>query len=188
MKTAPLTPFDELAEARHADPFSVLGPHLEGDRVVIRAIVPAAERIEITSDGTHVAMERRHDAGVFEGTIPRADEGIPDYRLRVKYSGGDTVEVDDPYRYGRLLTDYDLYLFAEGKHTRIYDKLGAHVTQVGEAYGVHFAVWAPNAGRVSVVGDFNDWDGRVHPMRSLGVSGVWEIVIPGVAVGQRYKY
>ena len=80
-----------------------------------------------------------------------------------------------------MITEYDLYLFGEGKHTRIYDKLGAHLMRIGEADGVHFAVWAPNAERVSVVGDFNGWDGRVHPMRALGASGVWEIFIPGVA-------
>ena len=104
------------------------------------------------------------------------------------YPGGVSVEVDDPYRYGRVLSDFDLYLFGEGKHTRLYDKLGAHPMTIGDAAGVHFAVWAPNAHRVSVVGDFNDWDGRRHPMRVLGVSGVWEIFVPGAHVGHRYKF
>ena len=103
-------------------------------------------------------------------------------------TGGATVEIDDPYRYGRVLTDYDLYLFGEGKHTRIYDKLGAHLMTIGTASGTHFAVWAPNARRASVVGDFNAWDGRRHPMRTLGASGVWEIFIPGIAAGERYKF
>jgi 1,4-alpha-glucan branching enzyme len=176
-----------LAEARHADPFSILGPHIEPAGVVVRAILPTAERVSILPNGGRpVDMTRRHAAGVFEGTLPGAKE-IPDYRLRVSYVGG-TFEIDDPYRYGRVLTDYDLYLFGEGKHTRIYDKLGAHLMTIGSAAGAHFAVWAPNAARVSVVGDFNAWDGRRHPMRSVGASGVWEIFIPGVTVGERYKF
>jgi 1,4-alpha-glucan branching enzyme len=132
-------------------------------------------------------MERRHPAGIFEAVLPGTAE-IPDYRLEVLYHGGSTSEIDDPYRYGRILSDYDLYLFGEGKHTRIYEKLGAHPTTIGGSAGVHFAVWAPNAKRVSVVGDFNAWDGRRHPMRSLGGSGVWEIFIPGLYVGEKYKF
>jgi 1,4-alpha-glucan branching enzyme len=179
--------FQALAEARHADPFGVLGPHIEPGGVVVRAIRPTAERVTVLRNGSHpVDMARRHEAGVFEATLPGATE-IPDYRLRVSY-GGATVEIDDPYRYGRVLTDYDLYLFGEGKHTRIYDKLGAHLMTIGTAPGTHFAVWAPNARRASVVGDFNAWDGRRHPLRSLGASGVWEIFIPGIAAGERYKF
>jgi 1,4-alpha-glucan branching enzyme len=177
-----------LAEARHADPFSVLGPHIEPRGVVIRTIVPTAERISIVSNGSRpMEMTRRHASGIFEAVLPGATE-IPDYRLHVSYHGGATSEVDDPYRYGRVLSDFDLYLFGEGKHTRIYDKLGAHPMTVGGAAGVHFAVWAPNARRVSVVGDFNAWDGRRHPMRSLGASGVWEIFIPDIPLGERYKF
>jgi 1,4-alpha-glucan branching enzyme len=177
-----------LAEARHPDPFALLGPHVEADRLVIRACIPTAERIVITRNGSAAAeMARRHEAGIFEAALPRTTE-IPDYRLRVTYTNGVTVEVDDPYRYGRVLTDYDLYLFGEGRHTRIYDKLGAHPMSIGGSPGVHFAVWAPNANRVSVVGEFNAWDGRRHAMRALGASGVWEIFIPGAARGQRYKF
>jgi len=177
-----------LAEARHADPFSVLGPHPDPRGLVIRALVPTAERIRVTRNGSgSVEMERRHPAGIFEAVLPGTAE-IPDYRLEVLYHGGSTSEIDDPYRYGRILSDYDLYLFGEGKHTRIYEKLGAHPTTIGGSTGVHFAVWAPNAKRVSVVGDFNAWDGRRHPMRSLGGSGVWEIFIPGLYVGEKYKF
>jgi len=155
---------------------------------VIRALVPTAERIRVTRNGSgSVEMERRHPAGIFEAVLPGTAE-IPDYRLEVLYHGGSTSEIDDPYRYGRILSDYDLYLFGEGKHTRIYEKLGAHPTTIGGSAGVHFAVWAPNAKRVSVVGDFNAWDGRRHPMRSLGGSGVWEIFIPGLYVGEKYKF
>ena len=179
--------FQALAEARHDDPFGVLGPHLEGDAVVIRACIPSADRISITRNGSEpVAMKRRHVAGIFEATLPGVDE-IPDYRLDVTYSGGTTALLDDPYRYGRVLTEYDLYLFGEGKHTRIYDKLGAHLMSLGGTEGTHFAVWAPNAKRVSVVADFNLWDGRRHPMRKIGL-GAWEIFIPGVEAGQKYKF
>jgi 1,4-alpha-glucan branching enzyme len=179
---------DALAEARHADPFSVLGPHAGPDGVVVRACIPAADRVTVTRAGSApAAMTRRHPAGIFEATLPDAKE-IPDYRLQVTYRGGVTAEVDDPYRYGRVLSDFDLYLFGEGKHTRIYDKLGAHPMTIGASPGVHFAVWAPNAKRVSVVGDFNWWDGRQHPMRVLGGSGVWEIFIPAAEVGHRYKF
>ena len=188
MKSAPVSPFEALANARHRDPFAVLGPHVEGDHVVIRAIVPTAESIAITRDGSvEVPMVRQHAAGIFEAALPAGD-GVPDYRLRVTYPGGEAVEIDDPYRYGRVISEYDLYLFGEGKHTRVYDRLGAHPMRIGEAAGVHFGVWAPNGQRVSVVGDFNAWDGRVHPMRSLGASGVWEIFIPAARVGQRYKF
>jgi 1,4-alpha-glucan branching enzyme len=178
---------DALAGARHADPFSVLGPHRLGSGVVIRTFQPAAERVAVAVDGREIEMSRRHPAGIYEAVLDGSRD-IPDYRLRVVYPGGYATEIDDPYRYGRVLTDYDLYLFGEGQHKHIYDKLGAHVLRIGATEGTHFAVWAPNSERVSVVGDFNGWDGRVHPMRTLGASGVWEIFVPGVREGQRYKF
>ena len=188
MTAATALALDALASGRHHDPFGVLGPHLKDGRVVIRSIFPAAEAMTVVREGApDVAMDRRHEAGVFEATLP-APDGVPDYRIRVQYAGGGTGVFDDPYRYGRVISDYDLYLFGEGKHTRIYDRLGAHPMRIGDAQGVHFGVWAPNGQRVSVVGDFNAWDGRVHPMRSLGASGVWEIFIPAAQVGQRYKF
>jgi len=179
--------FDAISAARHADPFSVLGPHLREGTLVIRAFHPAAAGVEVTHVQGATAMARVHRDGVFEAEFPGAS-GVFDYRLRVTYPDGHAVEIDDPYRYGRVITEYDLYLFAQGRHTRIYDRLGAHLMRIGEADGVHFAVWAPNAERVSVVGDFNLWDGRLHPMRRLGASGVWEIFVPGVAEGERYKF
>ncbi len=178
---------DALAGARHSDPFSVLGPHRVDSGVVIRTFQPAAERVFVVIDGRDAPMTRRHPAGIYEAVVD-GQRDIPDYRLRVVYPGGYATEIDDPYRYGRVLTDYDLYLLGEGQHRRIYDKLGAHILRLGETEGTHFAVWAPNGERVSVVGDFNGWDGRVHPMRTLGASGVWEIFIPGVLEGQRYKF
>jgi 1,4-alpha-glucan branching enzyme len=183
-----MTALDAIAAARHADPFSVLGPHVERGRLTIRACLPAAEAVSVMRAGAApVPMTRRHPAGIYEAALPETDE-ITDYRLQVTYPGGHTTEVDDPYRYGRVISDYDLYLFGEGNHTRIYDKLGAHPMTVGQTAGVHFAVWAPNASRTSVVGDFNGWDGRVHPMRLLGSSGIWEIFVPAAKVGHPYKF
>ena len=179
--------YGALAEARHTDPFSVLGPHLVDGALVIRALHPSATAIDAVHAGRATPMARVHEGGVFEARFP--DTGaVVDYRLRLRFPDGHVAELDDPYRYGRVITEYDLYLFAQGKHTRIYEKLGAHLMRVGEADGVHFAVWAPNADRVSVVGDFNMWDGRLHPMRRLGPSGVWEIFVPGLSEGQRYKF
>ena len=178
---------DALAQARHADPFALLGPHRADRGIVIRTYQPAAEDVMIVRDGRQAPMTRVHPSGIFEAAFDDAPE-LFDYRLRIRYPGGYSVDADDPYRYGRVISDYDLYLFGEGKHTRIYDRLGAHPMRIGAADGVHFAVWAPNAERVSVVGDFNGWDGRQHPMRLLGMSGVWEIFIPGVTEGQRYKF
>ena len=178
--------FDALAGARHPDPFSVLGPHLEDGAIVIRAVQPSAARIDVVRDGAATPMTRQ-SSGVFEAIFPAAAETF-DYRLRIAYPDGHAIEIDDPYRYGRVITEYDLYLFSEGKHTRIYDRLGAHLMRIGEADGVHFAVWAPNADRVSVVGDFNAWDGRVHPMRRLGPTGIWELFLPGLPEGSRYKF
>jgi len=124
--------------------------------------------------------------GLFELTLPAVD--IPDYRLRLTFPDNHIVEIDDPYRYGRVLTDFDLHLFGEGTHHRIFEKLGAHRVRAGSTTGVHFAVWAPNADRVSVVGDFNGWDGRVHPMRLLVPSGIWELFIPDLPDGEKYKF
>src|SRR5262249_4191444 len=179
---------DALAGARHSDPFSVLGPHVDGDTLVIRAMQPGAERVTVVQRGGGATpMPRVHAGGVWEAVF--ADTAsVFDYRLRVTFPGGRAATIDDPYRYGRVITEYDVYLFSQGKHTRIYDKLGAHLTRIGDADGVHFGVWAPNADRVSVVGDFNGWDGRLHPMRRLGAVGVWEIFIPAASEGQRYKF
>jgi 1,4-alpha-glucan branching enzyme len=197
--TRPKAPADPAVEAivhgTHADPFGLLGPHVVAPArgapggVAIRAIHPAAERVEVVRPDTGAAtpMTRRHREGFFEA-IFGSESAIFDYRLRVTYHGGHTLDIDDPYRYGRVLGDFDLHLFNEGNLLRAYDHFGAHVIDVGPARGVHFAVWAPNAERVSVVGDFNGWDGRVHPMRSLGSSGVWELFIPGLGEGERYKF
>ena len=115
-------------------------------------------------------------------------EGGIDYHFEVRPESGEPFRLDDPYRFGRSVSDYDLHLFGEGTLLGVHDRLGAHPTSIGGTSGVHFAVWAPNAQRASVVGDFNDWDGRVHPMRRLVPSGIWEVFIPGLGDGERYKF
>ena len=178
-----------LSTGQHPDPFSVLGPHaLDAARVVIRTMRPDASRIEVRlmADGSLQPMTRLTDSGLFEVVLPA--EAIPDYRLHLTFWNGHVLEVDDPYRYGRVLTDFDLHLLAEGTHYRAFEKLGAHRITVGTTTGVHFAVWAPSAQRVSVVGDFNGWDGRVHPMRHFTLTGIWELFLPDVPDGERYKF
>ena len=174
------TALKALAAGQNRDPFAVLGAHREAAagttaRVIIRTIQPAARLVELRllSTGETLPMTRRNGV-IYEAAVATTGSELPDYRLRVTFPGDHVVEVDDPYRYGRVLTDYDLHLFGEGTHHRAFDKLGAHLTSVGVTAGVHFSVWAPNADRVSVIGDFNGWDGRVHPMRHLGPSGLWE--------------
>jgi len=183
-----------VAAGRHRDPFAVLGPHAaeNGRDIVVRAFQPAARAIELRlmSTGALLPMTPRGESGVFEAVVP-GDPARPaslDYRLRFTFPGDHVAEVDDPYRYGRVLTDFDLHLLAEGTHYRAFEKLGAHRVAVGTTTGVHFAVWAPNADRVSVVGDFNGWDGRVHAMRHLLPNGIWEIFIPDLHDGEKYKY
>ncbi|MGD9511937.1 MAG: 1,4-alpha-glucan branching protein GlgB [Geminicoccaceae bacterium] len=178
-----------LVEARHADPFSVLGPHEVKDGIVIRALVPGAARLEVIEEENGAVtgeLKCRHEAGLFEGML----NGRPawfGYRLRAHNDGG-TWELDDPYRFPPVLGEMDDYLIQEGTHRRLWERLGAHAIEHARHSGVHFAVWAPNAARVSVVGDFNGWDGRRNPMRRRGGVGVWEIFIPGLSEGCVYKY
>ena len=156
---------DALVAARHGDPFAVLGPHLAPAGVVIRAFVPHAETVEAREPGGALlaSLERRHPAGVFEGLLPRRRK-LPDYRLHAANAGG-AWDLDDPYRFAPVLGEVDDYLLVEGAHRRLWERLGAHPMVHGGVAGVHFAVWAPHAQRVSVVGDFNAWDGRRAQMR-----------------------
>jgi len=128
-----------------------------------------------------------HPEGFFEAVFPGETEVFP-YRLRAEDDRGRSWEFEDPYRFPPVLSDFDLHLLGEGTHYRNWEKLGAHVREIAGVQGVVFAVWAPNARRVSVVGDFNNWDGRRHPMRARGGSGIWELFIPGLAEGDIYKY
>jgi 1,4-alpha-glucan branching enzyme len=191
--TLPFSVLDAIARGRHDDPFSVLGPHRasvdDRDGVAVRAFRPYVGEMSVHSvgDGRVIAMRRVHPEGFFEVFLPELTPETLDYRLRIAWADGSTSEVDDAYRYGPVLSGFDQHLFAEGTHVKAYDRLGARQMRHGVP-GVHFAVWAPNALRVSVVGDFNGWDGRVHPMRRLVASGVWEIFVPDVGDGVKYKF
>ena len=182
---------ERLVTGLHHDPHSLLGAHPardgEGrDCVVIRGWRPDAVGMVLLAGEQRIEMRRVHPAGVFAGVVE--GPGIPDYRLEATYPDGVVVVVDDPYRYWPTLGQLDLHLLAEGRHEGLWRHLGAQVRVHQGAPGTSFAVWAPGARAVRVVGDFNGWDGRLHPMRVLGSSGVWEIFLPGVAPGARYKF
>ena len=174
--------------------FRVLGPHLEEvdgrPQLVLRACRPDAASVAVVLTGpageTLVPMTRRHPEGVFEAVIDESKRRP--YRLRLTFPDDSTVEIDDPYRFGRVMGELDLHLFGEGRHLEAWKKFGAHPMTIDGVDGVHFAVWAPSASRASVVGAFNHWDGRVLPMRSLGPGGVWELFVPGLGIGTAYKY
>ena len=173
-----------ILEGRHSDPFQYLGPHHENGRTVVRAFLPDAQKVDaIAPHGEAAALTRIHDAGLFAGFLPN---GSSAYQLRARF-GEKVVDLDDPYRFPPVLTDYDLYLLGEGTHQRLYEKLGAHPMVIEDVPGVAFVVLAPNAQRVSVVGDFNFWNPLRHPMRVRGL-GYWELFIPHAAVGDRYKF
>ena len=184
---------DTIVSGTGDNPFAVLGPHpaiVDGrPALVVRTMQPAASDVQLATPDRIFGMQRRRREGLFEATVP-LDGRAPDefaYWFRVR-EDGQTRDVGDPYQFGPVLSDFDLHLFAEGTHYRAWERLGAHRMTLGPVTGVHFAVWAPNAQRVSVIGDFNRWDGRTHLMRRLIPSGVWEIFIPGLSDGGAYKY
>jgi 1,4-alpha-glucan branching enzyme len=174
-----------IAQARHHDPFAVLGRHREPRGEVIRAILPAAESVCIGKNGP--TMVRVPNTDVFEYFLDK-DDFPQHYRLHWIDKTGHPRESIDPYTFAPQLADFDIYLFNEGKHWHVYRVLGAHPHSVDGIEGILFATWAPNAERVSVVGDFNNWDGRSHMMRVRGGSGVWELFIPELAPGTLYKF
>jgi 1,4-alpha-glucan branching enzyme len=179
---------EELVEGRLANPHSLLGAHPQNGSVVVRAFRPEAERVRVRVEGAEpVDLRRAHPAGLFEGELDGVELPLR-YRLEVSYAEGTTLLVDDPYAFAPTLGELDLHLAGEGSHERVYERLGAHVREVDGVLGTSFAVWAPSARSVSVVGDFNLWDGRLHPMRTLGTSGIWELFIPGLADGDHYKF
>jgi 1,4-alpha-glucan branching enzyme len=183
-----------LRNAAHGDPFAVLGLHAdaEGTRW-LRVFLPGAAQVDaLAGDGQTrlFALEPRHDDGFFEATVPPGllvDRPV-DYRLKVRWHDGQQGVIDDPYRFPAVLGEMDVWLMGEGTHLRPYEVLGATEREMLGVAGTSFAVWAPNASRVSVVGDFNHWDGRRCPMRLRRECGVWEIFLPGIAAGTRYKY
>jgi 1,4-alpha-glucan branching enzyme len=177
---------EALVQARHGEPFSILGPHDTAEGCLVRVFLPDARSVEVldaTSDEVLTTLARVHTDGMFAGLIPARTP----YRLRVD-TGTEHRITEDPYAFPPLLGDLDLHLLAEGRHHDIAHCLGSHPMSIDNVVGVRFAVWAPNARRVSVVGDFNDWDGRRHPMRLRHEAGVWELFIPRVPLGTIYKY
>ncbi len=182
---------DAVSTGSAGDPFAVLGPHRTSVNrkaaLVIRTMQPAAAAVELVTADSVQPMTRIRREGLFEIAIPGAVEPPAHYRFRV-HEADTTHEAVDPYRFGQVLSDFDLHLLSEGTHYRAWEKLGPHRLTIDGVDGVHFAVWAPNAQRVSVIGDFNHWDGRAHPMRRLVPSGIWEIFIPDLPDGVCYKY
>jgi 1,4-alpha-glucan branching enzyme len=200
-KPGVLTPpsqVDLIVHGDHWDPLSVLGPHEivasagAAPSWVVRAFVPearAAWLIDLSrgEPGEAVPMERIHPDGLFVAKVPECTERFL-YRIRVENHEGYSWQFIDPYSFGPILTDYDLHLLGEGTHFRSYERLGAHIRTHRGVRGVHFAVWAPNAQRVSVVGNFNHWDGRRHPMCNRGTTGIWELFLPELCQGEIYKF
>jgi len=184
------TDIQRICEGSHGDPFALLGPHTVGDgRMSIRAFLPGAAQVTVcaANDGQALgALAPVGNQGFFAGDF--ASLARDGYRLRVQWKDGNASDLDDPYRFGPQLGEMDAWLLAEGTHLHPYTVLGAHPCDTDGVPGTRFAVWAPNATRVSVVGDFNLWDGRRHPMRLRRECGVWELFVPGVAVGARYKF
>ncbi len=184
-----------LLDGRYENPFELLGPHeveVSGRKALaVRAYLPHTDQAWVV-DGRHEItrpMRRIHPAGLFEAICPpREDDGRPHYKLRIAENGGERREMHDPYAFPQLLSDFDLHLMGEGTHWRCYEKLGAQLRTIDGVEGVNFAVWAPNASSVSLVGDFNSWDGRRHPMRKHIPGGFWELFVPGLSEGTLYKY
>ncbi|MCW2889114.1 MAG: 1,4-alpha-glucan branching enzyme [Streptosporangiaceae bacterium] len=194
---------DRLVGGEHHDPHAILGAHPDREGITVRALRPLAETVEVVlPDGGRLPLRHVH-GGVFAGTLPEgtalAETGtdaaplaVPDYRLAVTYGEGPELVQDDPYRHLPTLGELDLHLISEGRHEELWQALGARVRTYASAFGpvsgTGFAVWAPNARGIRVIGDFNHWDGTAHPMRSLGSTGVWELFVPGVGDGVAYKF
>lgn len=176
-------------DGKHADPFAVLGMHETHNGIEIRTLLPDADKVEVIDKETQsmvVTLERVDERGFFSAIVPDVNHFFA-YQFKV-YWGSDVHLIEDPYRFHSMINDLDQWLLAEGSLLRPYDVLGAHFSECDGVSGVNFRVWAPNAKRVSLVGDFNYWDGRRHPMRFHPASGVWELFLPKASLGQRYKF
>jgi 1,4-alpha-glucan branching enzyme len=187
-----LAPHDihRLLHAEHDDPFSVLGLHQIDQTWVVRNFRPDAKELAIIDrqhGGRRFPATRIAEEGLFEAVLEGVSEAF-EYLVEVTTWSGETLQISDPYSYGPILGELDMHLYKVGNHYEIYEKLGAHLTEINGQAGVTFAVWAPNAQRVSVVGDFNSWDGRAHPMRKRIEAGIWELFVPGVGESAHYKY
>ena len=186
----PRAELERLVNGRHHDPHGVLGAHAAGDWTIVRALRPDAVGVAVIVGDDRYEAIRLHSGGVFAVAVPGTQ--VPAYQLEVSYPDARYL-VDDPYRYLPTVGEMDLHLIGEGRHERLWTVLGAHVRRYPAeggrvVSGISFAVWAPNARGVRVVGDFDFWDGRAFPMRSLGQTGIWELFVPGIAAGTRYKY
>ena len=179
------TLIESLLQTRLYDPFGLLGLHHEGTDWVIRVFEPHATRVGLLTKSDSEPLKRIHPAGIFEWR-GKTEPARP-YRLRMYY-GSATHDIFDPYQFPSHIPQQDLYLFSEGKLRQGYRMFGSHAIEIMGVKGVRFAVWAPNAERVSVVGEFNQWDGRIHPMRSLGSSGVWELFLPEIQQHALYRF
>ena len=185
-----------LVDGLHENPFDLLGPHEvvdEGRRALaVRAFLPDSAQAWVLDGGQGAPprpMRRIHPAGLYEAICPAPRELHPaQYLLQVADGNGRRTVMHDPYAFPALMSDYDVHLLGEGTHWRSYEKLGAHPRTIDGVQGVNFAVWAPNATSVSLIGEFNDWSPRRHPMRKQIPSGFWELFVPGLTVGTLYKY
>ena len=188
--TVPPAELAAFLKASHADPFHTLGMRRAGDFLAVRVFRPDAASVTVVDAGNHARKfeaVKIHPEGFFEAVLPKGTAEFS-YTLCLNSHDGQEWETSDPYSFGRILGETDVYLHAEGNHWDLYQKFGAHFTKVDGVEGTIFCVWAPNAQRVSVVGDFNHWDGRVYPMRKLLGSGIWEIFLPGIKEGAHYKF
>jgi 1,4-alpha-glucan branching enzyme len=186
-----ITDIERIIQTEHSDPHSVLGAHpVQINRqtgLILRLFHPDAISAEVLVGEETIPTQRLESQGIFWLWMP--GRSLPmEYKVRFHFHGSATWTVDSPYRFMPTLGDQDLHYLGEGKHYNLYDKMGAHPRQIDGIPGVSFAVWAPNAKRVSLIGDFNNWDGRVYPMRSMGTSGIWELFVPGLEQGGLYKY
>ena len=179
---------ESIVYSDNCEPGKVLGAHKTEKGILFQAFFPDAKEVyvEYGKSGKSIKMEKADETGFFAGLLNA--KRVPNYHYRIVYDKGETITVFDPYAYESVISEKDLFLFERGIHYTIYDKLGAHEMELDGVRGTSFAVWAPNAVRVSVVGDFNFWDGRRHPMNRLGESGVHQLFIPGVQAGDIYKY
>jgi len=186
----------KILDCSHHDPFQILGAHFsvpDAQSVTLRTFQPHAEVVHLLVGNHRLPMEKTHLCGFFE--IILLIKNLPDpllspfnYQYEIKYNNGDTLSINDPYRFPVLLSEQDRYLFSAGRNYRLYDHFGSHLIEVESIKGTVFRVWAPNAQAVSVIGGFNGWDGRIHPLRSLGASGIWELFIPNLNENEYYKY
>ena len=189
--TLPVDPevLSQVASGAHGDPHGVLGAHPHAGGVTVRALRPLADSVVVVYDGGRVPLRHERE-GIWVGSLDLPEP--PDYRLEVGYQGSEPRRYDDAYRYLPTLGEVDLHLINEGRHEQLWEVLGAHVrsydSEHGPVSGTSFAVWAPHARGVRVKGDFNSWDGREHPMRQMGISGVWELFVPEVGTGTKYKF